>query len=75
MIAGGEKTWREANEKGGECRMALVLKEDDPIASAQRLTCYTNEVTAGLQAQIALRDLNALDIPPSMQTLVDETKG
>ena len=26
VIAGGEKTWREANEKGGECRMALVLQ-------------------------------------------------
>ncbi|MGG5258804.1 hypothetical protein [Phycicoccus avicenniae] len=52
-----------------------MLKDDDPLEKAKRLTCYTNEVTAGLKAETALRDLTALDIPSSMQGLVSDTSA
>jgi hypothetical protein len=75
IIAGGEKTWREAADKSPECRLAFVLKEKGVAAGVERVTCYTNELTAGVKAEIAIRDLRALNIPPSMQGLVTETQS
>jgi hypothetical protein len=75
VIAGGEKMWRDTKDEAFDCRLALVLKEDDYSASAKRLTCYTNELTAGVKAQTALRDLAALTIPPSMDGLVTDTRA
>ena len=75
VIAGSEKVWRETEDQAFDCRLALVLKDDDYSASAKRLTCYTNELTAGVKAQTALRDLTALTIPPSMDSLVTDTKA
>lgn len=41
---------------------------------ADRLSCYTREVTIGLTAQTAIKDLDALALPPSLESLVVETK-
>lgn len=73
VIAGYEKDWREVAEKAGPCRFKYVLKEDGPLAQTERMTCYTNEVTAAISAKNAMRDLAQLDVPPSMTPLVEET--
>lgn len=75
VIAGGESTWRDAIDDAGDCRFNLTVgDQEDPITKAETLTCFTNEVTAGVRAEIAIRDLNALTIPDSLVPLVDETK-
>lgn len=73
VIAGNQDDWREVIDGAGECRIRWVMAQDDPVESAQRLACYTREVTAGLTAQTALRDLEHLNAPPSMTTLVETT--
>lgn len=75
VIAGGESTWRDAIDGAADCRFNLTVgDQDDPITKAETLTCFTNEVTAGVRAKIAIRDLDALTIPDSLVPLVDETK-
>ncbi len=73
MIAGGEEKWREVKEKSGKCRIGYVLKDKSGMLEIERMTCYTKELTAGVTAETAVRDLQALDVPPSMEGLVDET--
>ncbi|WP_461048270.1 hypothetical protein [Terrabacter koreensis] len=74
VIAGNQKTWREVEDSALPCRSAMVLGEDSGMSEIELITCYTNEVTAGVAAQNAIRDLEALDVPPSMEPLVDETR-
>lgn len=74
VIAGYEKGWRKAIDGAGNCRIMWMETSPDPLTDAQRTTCYAEEVTAGTSAKNALRDLDALSIPPSLEPLVDETK-
>lgn len=74
VIAGQEAGLRKAIDGGGKCRILMVTARDDsPLDQANVLSCYTDEVTAGLSAQIAVRDLGKLTPPESMKPLVDET--
>lgn len=73
VIAGYEKDWRRVIRKTGDCRFSLTFKDPGPIAEAERLTCYTHELTAGTNAQTAISDLDALPVPDSMTSLVSET--
>ena len=74
VIAGQEKNWRRVIDGAGACRIRNVtVKDGDVLAETQVMTCYTDELTAGTTAKIAVRDLGALTIPASMRSLVDET--
>lgn len=73
VVAGEEKLWRDAADKAGECRFKYVEKGGGTLGEMERMTCYTNEVTASMSAQTAIRDLSQLRIPPSMEDLVAET--
>lgn len=53
----------------------MVIKDEGALAQTERLTCYTNEITAGVKAEIALRDLGALNPPASLTTLLSETEA
>ncbi|MGH8894421.1 MAG: hypothetical protein ACRDWY_14120 [Actinomycetes bacterium] len=75
VLAGYEKDWREVIDKAGECRFSLTMKDPGPLAEAERLSCYTREVTAGMTAQTAIRDLDALTMPDSLTSLVSETEA
>lgn len=73
VIAGKQADWREVIEQAGTCRMNWVMKSEDLAETLNRKSCYTREVTAGLTAQAAIRDLGRLTVPSSMTTLVDKT--
>lgn len=50
------------------------MREPGLLGEAERMTCYTREVTAGMTAQTALRELDELNVPESMSPLVAETQ-
>ncbi|WP_404380602.1 hypothetical protein LL946_11060 [Knoellia locipacati] len=73
VIAGHQDDWRSVIDEAGECRMRWVLKQDDPAESARRISCYMPGQTAGITAQLAMRDLGELTVPTSMTGLVETT--
>ena len=62
VVAGGEKLWRDAADKGTECRIKYVEKGGGALGEIERKTCYTNELTASMSAPTAIRDLSQLRI-------------
>lgn len=74
VIAKYESDWREVIEGAGECRLGwTTASSDDVQASLEGFTCYTREKTMGATTQLAVDELDALDIPPSMDALVSST--
>jgi hypothetical protein len=71
VIAKYSKQWQGTIDKGGECRAEWIFSPTDIEAS----TCYLDETTTGLDAQIAVRDLGRLRVPKSMNSLVNSTTG
>lgn len=74
VIAGYEKGWRKVIKKAGDCRWDYTMKDPGPLAEMRRMTCYMEEVTAGTNAGNAIRDLDALTVPDTLTSLVDETE-
>lgn len=72
VIAGQESDWRETIDGAGECRFLNVMGEG-PADELQLTTCYMGELTMGVSASGAIRELNSLDVPGSMSDLVEET--
>ncbi len=76
VIAEYEQPWREVAEKSGDCRLVWVLdSQDDPVSKLNGSTCYLRERTASTTAQLALSDLEALNVPASMEALVSKTRS
>lgn len=75
VIAGSRSTFTEVYDNAGKCRVLWVQKGSDPTAILNRKSCYMNEVTAGIQAQTTIKELDALNVPSSMAPLVTETKA
>lgn len=78
VIAKYESDWREVIDGAGECRLNWVnaaADESDLLSSLEGYSCFMREKTLGVTAQLAVRDLEELEIPPSMETLVSETKA
>lgn len=72
VIAGHESDWRETIDGAGDCRI-LKAMASTTVDEVSLMSCYTREVTMGITARNAIRDLNALDVPSSMAPLVEET--
>lgn len=76
IIAERESGWRETIDEAYECRILYVLTDiDDPARSAQRTSCYWDEITIGLEAGTTGNDLGEHTPPDSMIELVDETRA
>lgn len=74
MLAQYETDWREVIDSALDCRFTWTLS-NSPTSELDGMACYTREQTIGLTTQIVMRDWGELDIPASMQSLVDETSS
>lgn len=72
MIAERIETWREVIDGSVDCRFTWTFGET-PLDTANGTTCYYQEQTMVATANTAVRDLDALKIPASMETIVSET--
>lgn len=74
IIAGEQEDWEAVIDEAGTCRLRYVrYDEDDVLSSMEARLCYTEEVTMGITASNAARDLKELTPPTSMHDLVEET--
>lgn len=73
VIAGYEPDWREVIEDSANCRFLWVLGGSTFAEEVEAMTCFIQEKTMGVTAQIVIRDLGKLEIPPSMAELVGDT--
>lgn len=74
VIAEYEEDWRAVSVEAAECRLVWTLDSpDDPLSNAKGTSCYLREQTATIRAELAIRDLNRLVIPSSMEELVSDT--
>ncbi|MCS6570343.1 hypothetical protein NYQ35_16170 [Curtobacterium flaccumfaciens pv. flaccumfaciens] len=69
VVAEYAADWQEVIDTASECRLAYVMGGD----AATEYTCKTREETIGITAGLALRDLRALNVPSSMESLVADT--
>lgn len=72
VIAEYETAWREVIDGAVECRMTWAI-DKDPTAEIRGMSCYLQEQTIGISAQLVMRDWGELVIPSSMKSLVDDT--
>lgn len=73
VLAEYEPEWREVIDAAGDCRFTWTIGGDTPTSQLEGMSCYTREQTIGITAQLVPRDWAALEIPSSMQGLVDDT--
>lgn len=74
VIAEYEQPWREVADKSGECRIVWAIdSKEDPVANLNGASCYLAEQTASITAKLATDDLKAMNVPPSMESLVSKT--
>lgn len=75
VVAMRETDWREVIDGAYECRLLWVQEEgaDDPVIGAQALTCHLTEGTMTMTAEMGVRELQALEPDPSMESLVAKT--
>lgn len=75
VIAKHAPDWQETIDGAYDCRFTWVLGADsgDVLTDGEAFVCMMQETTIGITAQTAVRDLEALSIPSSMEELVDET--
>jgi hypothetical protein len=71
VIATYATDWRETMDGAGECRAQWTF---DP-GSMTGATCWLTEQTLVTTAEITVRDLDALDIPPSLASLSESTRA
>lgn len=64
------ESWQEASNDAGDCRFEQVMAPD----SIQAASCYLREMTAVINAELALRSLSELTPPPEVEDLVSETE-
>jgi hypothetical protein len=69
VIAKYAADWRETIDGAGKCRFEWTLSP----GSMAGATCWLNEQTLVTTAEIVNRDVEKLNIPPSMASLVDST--
>lgn len=69
VIGGYRADWQEIMDGAGDCRLAFVFEP----SGLEATTCTFTEQTMGATAQLAMRDLEALDVPPELQPLVGTT--
>lgn len=75
VVAGVEDSLRNTAEEAAECRITYVMGDTtNPIDRSEMMTCHTNEITAGQEAERAATDLATLEIPPALTDLVAETE-
>lgn len=74
VIAGYEPDWRSMMEMAGR-RQYLYFTGDAVIVNEghERTFCYAKET--GTEAPNATRDIEALNVPPTLTDLMDETLG
>lgn len=72
VIAEYESDWREVIDGAFDCRFTWTM-DDSPTGQLEGMTCFTTEKTIGITAQLVTRDWAAMDVPASMQGLVDDT--
>ena len=72
VIAEYEPTWREVIADAGDCRFVWTLGTTT-LDEMQGFSCYLQEQTIGITAQLVVRDFEALDIPPSMTSIVSSS--
>lgn len=65
--------WQKVIDEAGDCRFVMVLAEEGSPEALERLSCYMREATMSMTAQTAARDIRALEVPPSMGGLVQDT--
>lgn len=77
IIAMNEKDWREVIDGGFDCRLDWALEDtsEDPTVGIRALTCHMREATITMTANSALKDLSALTPDPSVESLVQQTRG
>ncbi|TQO23770.1 hypothetical protein [Paramicrobacterium agarici] len=73
VIAEYEPDWRETIDGAGDCRFLWVMGGDSPADDMNAMSCYLKEQTIVTTAQLVVSDLEALDIPESMSSLVTNT--
>lgn len=69
VIAAHESDWREVIDGAFECRSMWYSTP----GSIPGMTCWIKEQTLITTAETAIRDLGELEIPPSMESLVEST--
>jgi hypothetical protein len=74
VIAEYETDWRETTEGAGSCRFLWSFPSGSIADEIEGMSCYLVEQTIGSTSVIAVRNLDALDIPDSMIDLVVETR-
>jgi uncharacterized protein YceK len=75
VIAEYEEGWRETIDAAGRCRLLWALRDSLEFTDAMEAqTCWLQELTTASTAELALLDLNELDIPPSMEDVAMDTK-
>lgn len=72
VLAEYEPDWREVIDAAFDCRFTWTM-DDTPTGQLEGMACYTREQTIGITAQLVPRDWAAMEIPASMQGLVDDT--
>lgn len=73
VIAGELSFFREVIDKAGDCRFLWATGGSTTIEEIEASTCYVDEVTSTLRAEITARDLRELTPPASMQSLYADT--
>lgn len=74
IIAGEQEYWVAVIDEAVSCRIQYVrYDEDDVLSSMEASLCYAEEVTMGVSASNAVRDLKELSPPTSMIDLLEET--
>lgn len=72
VIAEYEPDWVEVIEGASDCRFIWVTEDaDEPFSEG--LLCHMRETTMSMTSETATKRLLALDIPPSMTDLVQQT--
>lgn len=69
-----ETDWRDVIDSSYDCRFTWTL-DDSATGQLEGMTCYTTEKTIGITSQLVVRDWGAMEIPSSMQELVDDTSA
>ncbi|MCS5721084.1 hypothetical protein N1028_02380 [Herbiconiux sp. CPCC 203407] len=73
VIAKRATDWRETLDGAFECRTVWVLGEG-PLDEMKGTSCFMEAKTINITAELALDDLDALAIPPSMTTAIADLR-